>query len=254
VGDFPGGGDDPAARRFDAPDDLALHVEVTEQPVKPFGDEDGRLAELDGFDGGAELRPVGEGGAAGYRADVAVAVDVLVPDVVGAEREAFVRGLLDHGADLDFGAVPGVVVALGDADDADGSVGGGGVGEHRLERALRARSAGELRALVADVARRRWPWLPGRSRWMAPAARVTLPTAGTIVLGRSRGCDVVMSAPTVSRRHLELRAVDGAWLAVDLRSSNGTWLLGRRVRRARVGPGDQIVLGDCAVVLEPADG
>jgi hypothetical protein len=138
---FPGGGDDPAARRFDAPDDLALHVEVTEQPVKPFGDEDGRLAELDGFDGGAELRPVGEGGAAGYRADVAVAVDVLVPDVVGAEREAFVRGLLDHGADLDFGAVPGVVVALGDADDADGSVGGGGVGEHRLERALRARSA-----------------------------------------------------------------------------------------------------------------
>jgi pSer/pThr/pTyr-binding forkhead associated (FHA) protein len=72
---------------------------------------------------------------------------------------------------------------------------------------------------------------------MAPAARVTLPTAGTIVLGRSRGC-----------------AVDGAWLAVDLRSSNGTWLLGRRVRRARVGPGDQIVLGDCAVVLEPADG
>ena len=27
-----------------------------------------------------------------------------------------------------------------------------------------------------------------------------------------------------------------------------------RVRRARVRPGDEIVLGDCAVVLEPAGG
>ncbi len=122
--------------------------------------------------------------------------------------------------------------------------------EHRLERALRARSAAELRALVADVARGGWPWLRRRARWTAPAAHVALPTAGTIIVGRSRGCDVVMSEPTVSRRHLELRAIDGAWLAVDLRSSNGTWLLGRRVRRARVRPGDEIVLGDRAVVLE----
>ena len=88
----------------------------------------------------------------------------------------------------------------------------------------------------------------------APAAHVALPAAGTIVVGRSRGCDVVMSEPTVSRRHLELRAIDGAWLAVDLGSSNGTWLLGRRVSRARVMPGDELVLGDCAVVLEPAAG
>jgi FHA domain/Domain of unknown function (DUF1707) len=126
--------------------------------------------------------------------------------------------------------------------------------EQRVERALRARSAGELRALVADVARGGWPWLRRRSRSKAPAAHVALPSDGTIIVGRSRGCDVVMSEPTVSRRHLELRAVDGAWLAVDLRSSNGTWLLGRRVRRARVRPGDEIVLGDCAVVLEPAGG
>jgi hypothetical protein len=126
--------------------------------------------------------------------------------------------------------------------------------EHRLGRALRARSAGELRALVADIARSGRPWLRWRAeRTPPPAAHVPLPTAGTIVVGRSRGCDVVMTEPTVSRHHLELRAVDGAWLAVDLRSSNGTWLLGRRVRRARVRPGDEIVLGDCTVVLESAD-
>jgi hypothetical protein len=127
--------------------------------------------------------------------------------------------------------------------------------EHRLGRALRARSAGELRALVADVARNRWRWLrwpAARTAHAGHAAHVPLPAEGTIVVGRSRGCDVVMGAPTVSRHHLELRAVDGAWLAVDLGSSNGTWLLGRRVGRARVTPGDELVLGDLAVVLDPA--
>jgi FHA domain-containing protein/uncharacterized protein DUF1707 len=124
--------------------------------------------------------------------------------------------------------------------------------EHRLGRALRARSANELRVLVADVARvGRRPWPRWRAARRVPAAHLELPAAGTIVVGRSRGCDVVMTEPTVSRRHLELRAVDGAWLAVDLGSCNGTWLLGRRVSRSRVTPGDELMLGDCAVVLEP---
>jgi hypothetical protein len=123
--------------------------------------------------------------------------------------------------------------------------------EHRLGHVLRARSAAELRVLVADVARHRRPWLRWRAARTARAAPVPLPAEGTIVVGRSRGCDVVMPEPTVSRHHLELRALDGAWLAVDLGSSNGTWLMGRRVGRARVTPGDELVLGDCAVVLEP---
>ena len=124
--------------------------------------------------------------------------------------------------------------------------------EHRLGRALRARSANELRVLVADVARVGRPWLRRRAALTAAAAHLELPAAGAIVVGRSRGCDVVMTEPTVSRRHLELRAIDGAWLAVDLGSCNGTWLLGRRVSRARVTPGDELMLGDCAVLLEPA--
>ena len=123
--------------------------------------------------------------------------------------------------------------------------------EHRLWRALRARSANELRVLVADVARVGRPWLRWRAARTPPAAPLELPATGTIVVGRSRGCDVVMTEPTVSRHHLELRAVDGAWLAVDLGSCNGTWLLGRRISRARVAPGDELMLGDCAVVLEP---
>ena len=126
--------------------------------------------------------------------------------------------------------------------------------EYRLGRVLGARSLAELRVLVADVARRRRTWPRLRAVRAARGAGVPLPAEGTIVVGRSRGCDVVLPQPTVSRQHVELRALDGAWLAVDLGSSNGTWLMGRRVGRARVTPGDELVLGDCPVVLEPADG
>ena len=88
--------------------------------------------------------------------------------------------------------------------------------EYRLGRALRARSAGELRALVADIARSRRPWRRWRVQPTPPAAHVSLPIAGTIIVGRSRGCDVVMTEPTVSRHHLELRAVDQAVGRLDL--------------------------------------
>ena len=126
--------------------------------------------------------------------------------------------------------------------------------EHRLGRVLRARSLAELRVLVGDVARQRRTWLRWRAARREPASLLALPAAGRIVVGRSRGCDVVMPQPTVSRHHLELRALDGAWLAVDLGSSNGTWLMGRRVGRARVIPGDELFLGDTPVVLGSADG
>jgi hypothetical protein len=125
--------------------------------------------------------------------------------------------------------------------------------EHRLGLALGARTAAQLRALVADIARVRRPWLRWRARRPA-AADVALPGSGTIVVGRSSRCDIVVDEPTVSRRHLELRALDGGWLAVDLGSTNGTWLMGRRVGRARVVAGDELMLGDCVVLLQHEGG
>jgi hypothetical protein len=125
--------------------------------------------------------------------------------------------------------------------------------EHRLGLALAARTAGQLRQLVADIARVRRPWLRWHGR-RAPVAAVALPADGTIVVGRSRHCDVVVAEPTVSRRHLELRTVDGAWIAVDLGSTNGTWLMGRRIGRVRVVAGDELTLGDCVVQLNEHGG
>jgi pSer/pThr/pTyr-binding forkhead associated (FHA) protein len=37
---------------------------------------------------------------------------------------------------------------------------------------------------------------------------------------------------------------------VALGSTNGTWLLGQRLGRARVLPGDELVLGECPVALD----
>jgi Domain of unknown function (DUF1707)/FHA domain len=126
--------------------------------------------------------------------------------------------------------------------------------EHRLGRALNARSALELRQLVADIVRIRRPWTTRLTRAgvvaAQPSLRVALPDTGTVVLGRSSTCDVKLREATVSRRHLELRALGESWMAVDLGSTNGTWLLGQRLGRARVLPGDELVLGECPVVLD----
>jgi FHA domain/Domain of unknown function (DUF1707) len=125
--------------------------------------------------------------------------------------------------------------------------------EYRIGRALTARNAIELRQLVADIVRVRRPWTVRLARAgvaARPAARrLVLPAAGTIVIGRSTRCDVTLGEPTISRRHLELRALDESWLAVDLGSTNGTWLLGQRLGRARVLPGDELVLGECPIEL-----
>ena len=64
------------------------------------------------------------------------------------------------------------------------------------------------------------------------------------VLGRSRECDCVLPDPNVSRRHAELRrSSNGDWGIVDLGSTNGVKINGRRVDRSRLAPGDEVVLG-----------
>jgi hypothetical protein len=129
--------------------------------------------------------------------------------------------------------------------------------ERRVEQTFAARTVSELRGLVGDLAGARSPlrrMLPalGRARASAPdAVAVDLPQDGPVTVGRSRRCDVVLSDPTVSRRHLELRpAGPGQWVAIDVGSLNGTWLSNRRVARALVVPGDELWLGSCPVRLD----
>jgi pSer/pThr/pTyr-binding forkhead associated (FHA) protein len=54
---------------------------------------------------------------------------------------------------------------------------------------------------------------------------------------------------TVSRHHARLELRDGRWFLIDLDSSNGTSVNGRRVRDAEVRPGDRIRLGAAGFTL-----
>lgn len=68
-----------------------------------------------------------------------------------------------------------------------------------------------------------------------------------VVVGRSRDCDLVLEHETVSGRHARL-SWDGDRLTLeDLGSSNGTFVDGRQVARAKIRPGDEIVLGHVAL-------
>jgi hypothetical protein len=75
-------------------------------------------------------------------------------------------------------------------------------------------------------------------------------TSRRVVLGRSRECDVRVADGNVSRRHCEIvQESSTAWAVVDLGSTNGTEVNGRRVNRVRLADGDRITVGSTDVVF-----
>jgi hypothetical protein len=71
-----------------------------------------------------------------------------------------------------------------------------------------------------------------------------------VVVGRSREADIVLQDPNVSRRHAELRRDDGGWQIVDLGSTNGIKVNGRRVDSQPLSAGDQITIGVTDLTFE----
>jgi pSer/pThr/pTyr-binding forkhead associated (FHA) protein len=86
---------------------------------------------------------------------------------------------------------------------------------------------------------------------------VTLTVAGrkheitkpSVVIGRSREADIRVSDVNVSRRHAELRQDGTAYLIVDLGSTNGLEVNGKRTDRAKVRDGDRITIGSTELVF-----
>ncbi|MDX6504052.1 MAG: hypothetical protein QOE29_1177 [Gaiellaceae bacterium] len=75
-------------------------------------------------------------------------------------------------------------------------------------------------------------------------------TTERAVIGRSRECEVQIADPNVSRQHAELRREGGSYVIVDLGSTNGIEVNGRRVKRAALEPGDRISIGQTELVFE----
>jgi hypothetical protein len=91
--------------------------------------------------------------------------------------------------------------------------------------------------------------------WMLTLNGRTHAVSGArVVLGRSKDCDVQVEDSNVSRRHAELRREGPAWWLVDLESTNGTELNGKRVKRAKLSDGDTITLGGSDLVFGKRSG
>jgi hypothetical protein len=71
-----------------------------------------------------------------------------------------------------------------------------------------------------------------------------------VVFGRSKDCDFQLDDANVSRRHAELRQEGSAYWLIDLDSTNGSQVNGRRTARAKLESGDVITFGSTDLVFE----
>ena len=70
-----------------------------------------------------------------------------------------------------------------------------------------------------------------------------------VLIGRSRECDVQLADPNVSRRHAELRQEGASYWIVDLDSTNGIEVNGRKLKRSKLESGDRVTLGSTELVF-----
>ncbi len=71
----------------------------------------------------------------------------------------------------------------------------------------------------------------------------------SVVIGRSKDCDIRLADPNVSRRHAELRQEGAAYWILDLGSTNGLTVNGRRQQRAKLENDDRITIGSTDLVF-----
>jgi len=74
----------------------------------------------------------------------------------------------------------------------------------------------------------------------------------TVMVGRDRTCQVVLSHPAVSRRHARITLSGSSYVLEDLKSANGTYVNNTRVERVKLKAGDIVRFGAdpaCSYVL-----
>ncbi|HEY5677342.1 MAG TPA: DUF4388 domain-containing protein [Myxococcales bacterium] len=76
-----------------------------------------------------------------------------------------------------------------------------------------------------------------------------LSDTGEVVIGRSSELDLVLIEDMVSRKHAKLTLQPGQVTISDLGSTNGTFVNGEKVKRARLKEGDRILIGTSILKL-----
>jgi len=75
-----------------------------------------------------------------------------------------------------------------------------------------------------------------------------------LTVGRVQGNDIVLSKRNVSKQHARLSLEGGQAVVVDLNSTNGTWVNGRKITSPQpLKQGDKIYIADFIITLEPAN-
>ncbi len=72
-----------------------------------------------------------------------------------------------------------------------------------------------------------------------------------LVLGSGTDCELQLTDPTVSRRHMEIRLSEGGLLLRDLGSTNGSFVKGARFRELELGYGTEIQVGQTLLKYVP---
>lgn len=71
-----------------------------------------------------------------------------------------------------------------------------------------------------------------------------------IFIGRSPSNDIVLKEPKVSRKHAEVQYVGGKYILMDLESSNGTFVGGKKIAEYTLQPNDEITIGNTKMVFK----
>ena len=70
-----------------------------------------------------------------------------------------------------------------------------------------------------------------------------------VVLGRSKDADLQVADPNVSRRHAELRQEGATYWLIDLDSTNGVEVEGKRVKRLKLEDGTRFTIGSTEIAF-----
>jgi pSer/pThr/pTyr-binding forkhead associated (FHA) protein len=82
-----------------------------------------------------------------------------------------------------------------------------------------------------------------------PALTFRLGPGAVRTVGRATRADFIVDAALVSRIHCRITAADDKLEVVDLKSTNGTYVNGRRVQRAELQSGDRLRVGRVELVV-----
>ncbi|MFF8844295.1 FHA domain-containing protein [Streptomyces sp. NPDC015127] len=147
----------------------------------------------------------------------------------GSSNGTYAEGRRIH----EWGVGPGSVIRFGHPSEGPRA---------RLQALRRAEPA-----LAPGEEATGWPLSvsrPAATRTFRRPTTVRPLSTPSVSIGRAADNHLVVEDLTVSRHHAELRVLaDGTYEIVDIGSHNGTFLNGRRVTRAPVGPGDIVGIG-----------